>query len=75
MGCDGTDGLGDLGVGGGDVFQEGTALLGSYPGSGGAHFALPRVKFVSRPQEVWEVSEPELEAASLTVPRFELSQG
>lgn len=32
--------------------REGTALLGNYPGSEGAHFALPQVRFVSRLQEV-----------------------
>lgn len=58
-----------------EVIQEGTALLGNYPGSGEAHSALPRVKFVSRLQEVGNDTEPGLETASLTPPRFELSQG
>lgn len=49
------------------MFPSGTALLGNYPGSGGAHSALP--------QEVWNDTEPGLKAASLTPPRFELSQG
>lgn len=55
--------------------QEGTALLGNCPGAGGGSFCSSQVKFASREQEDWNYTEPGLETASLTPPRFELSQG
>lgn len=52
VGCDGTDGLGDLGLDGGDEFPGRNSPAWELPWIRGAHFALPQVKFVSRLQEV-----------------------
>lgn len=54
VGCDGTDGLGDLRVDGADVFPGRNSPAWELPWIwvGGAHSALPQVKFVSRLQEV-----------------------
>lgn len=42
VGCDGTDGLGDLGVDGGDVFPSGTACWGTTLEPGGLILLFPR---------------------------------
>lgn len=75
VGCDGTDGLGGLGVGGGDVFPGRNSPAWELPWSWRGSFCSSQVKLASREREVCNDTEPGLETASLTPPRFELSQG